>query len=112
LSGERASTARLLPHTMSALLDMTEQGADEYLQRHVTQLQAEGLPVTSSVRRGAPAAVIAHAAQEIDTDLIVLGTHGKTGMDAFWSGSVTPRILSRARVPMLLVRVHEPEIQP
>jgi len=111
LSGERASTARLLPHTMSALLDMTEQGADEYLHLHVTQLQAEGLPVTASVRRGAPAVVIAHTAQEIDTDLIVLGTHGKTGMDAFWSGSVTPRILSRARIPMLLVRVHEPETQ-
>jgi nucleotide-binding universal stress UspA family protein len=107
LSGERASTARLLPSTMSALLDMTEQGAEEYLQRHVKQLQAAGLPVTASVRRGAPAVVIARTAQETETDLIVLGTHGKAGMDAFWSGSVTPQVFSRARLPLLLVRVHK-----
>jgi nucleotide-binding universal stress UspA family protein len=112
LSGERASTARLLPTTMSALLDMTQQGAEEYLNRHVTRLQAEGLSVTASVGRGAPAAVITRTAQQVETDLIVLGTHGKTGMDAFWSGSVTPRIFGRAHVPLLLVRVHESERQP
>jgi nucleotide-binding universal stress UspA family protein len=107
LSGERASTARLLPGTMSALLDMTQQGAEEYLNRHVTRLQAAGLSVTESVGRGAPATVIARTAHDDEADLIVLGTHGKTGMDAFWSGSVTPRIFSRARIPLLLVRVHE-----
>ena len=112
LSGARASTARLLPSTMSALLDMTEQGAEEYLHGHVTRLQAAGVNVTASVRRGAPAAVIAHTALEVEADLIVLGTHGKTGMDAFWSGSVTPRIFSRARLPLLLVRVHKSEPQP
>jgi nucleotide-binding universal stress UspA family protein len=112
LSGERASPARLLPATMSALLDMTQQGAEEYLNRHVTRLQAEGLSVTASVGRGAPATVITRTAQQINTDLIVLGTHGKTGMDAFWSGSVTPRIFGRAHVPLLLVRVHKSEYQP
>jgi nucleotide-binding universal stress UspA family protein len=111
LSGEQASTARLLPSTMSALLDMSQQGAEEYLHRHVTQLQAGGLPVTASVRRGAPAVIIAQTAQEAETDLIVLGTHGKAGMDAFWSGSVTPQIFSRARLPLLLVRVHKSELQ-
>jgi nucleotide-binding universal stress UspA family protein len=112
LSGERASTARLLPSTMSALLDMTQQGAEEYLHWHVKHLQDEGLPVTASVRRGAPAVVIAQTTQEAETDLIVLGTHGKTGMDAFWSGSVTPQIFSRTRLPLLLVRVHQSELQP
>ncbi len=111
LSGERASTARLLPRAMSALLDMTQQGAEEYLHHHVTRLQAEGLPVTASVRRGAPAAVIGRSAREAETNLIVLGTHGKTGMDAFWSGSVTPRLLSRTHIPLLLVRVQESQLQ-
>lgn len=36
------------------------------------------------------------------TDLIVLGTHGKVGSDAFWSGSLTPRLLRRAKASFFL----------
>jgi nucleotide-binding universal stress UspA family protein len=37
----------------------------------------------------------------------VLGTHGKTAMDAFWSGSVTPKIATKTHLPLLLVPVHD-----
>jgi len=37
--------------------------------------------------------------------LIVLATHGRTTMDAFWSGSVTPKVLRQSLAPVLLVRV-------
>jgi nucleotide-binding universal stress UspA family protein len=36
-----------------------------------------------------------------------MGTHGKSGMDAFWSGSVAAQVSSRSRVPLLLVPVCE-----
>ena len=73
----------------------------------MTLLQNAGLSVTAQVQRGEPAQIIARTAEEIKADLIVLGTHGKAGMDAFWEGSITPKIARQTPVPMLLVRVRE-----
>jgi nucleotide-binding universal stress UspA family protein len=68
-------------------------------------LQAEGIKATADVRRGDPAMVIIDAAEQTRADLIVLATHGKTGMNAFWSGSATPNVTSRSVIPLLLVPV-------
>jgi nucleotide-binding universal stress UspA family protein len=108
LSGQRAATGRLLPTATTALLDITEQEAAKYLRHHLTRLQAGGLPVTAEVDRGDPAANIARAVEQVKADLVVLGTHGKKGVDAFWSGSLTPKLLSRFSVPLLLVPVRLP----
>jgi nucleotide-binding universal stress UspA family protein len=108
LPGQQAATARLLPGATSLLLDMSEEGAERLLRQKVAQLQAtEGprMPVTVEVSRGDPAAAIARTAQRVQADVVVLGTHGKAGLDAFWSGSVTPQVASRSRVPLLLVPV-------
>jgi nucleotide-binding universal stress UspA family protein len=107
LSGERAAMSRLLPSTTSALLDLTRQSAGDHLQQPMALLQNAGLSVTAYVQRGEPAQVIARTAEEIKADLIVLGTHGKAGMEAFWEGSITPKIARQTHIPMLLVRVRE-----
>lgn len=65
----------------------------------------EGFEASAHVLRGDPASVIVAAAVLAKIDLIVLGTHGKTGMDAFWSGSVAHRICSQSRIPLLLIPV-------
>ncbi len=109
LTGEQAATAKMLPGATHALLDLAEQDAEEYLQRHETQLRAAGLTVSADVRRGDPAETIVTTAEETGSDLIVLATHGKTGMDAFWSGSATPNVTSRSPIPLLLVPVGEKE---
>jgi nucleotide-binding universal stress UspA family protein len=105
LSGERAATGLLLPGAMAELLNVTEKSAVEYLRGHVNALQSTGLTVTAEVARGDPAKAIVNTAQRISADLIVLGTHGKTGMDAFWQGSVAPKVSSQSLVPLLLVRL-------
>jgi nucleotide-binding universal stress UspA family protein len=107
LSGDRAAAGRLLPGATRALLELAHQDAAQYLARHVTALQAAGLNVTAECRRGEPAPTIVDAARATGADLIVLGTHGKAGMDAFWAGSIAPRISSRTRIPLLLVPVPE-----
>jgi nucleotide-binding universal stress UspA family protein len=107
LSGEQAATAKLLPGATHALLDLAEEDAREYLRRHVAALQAEGLAATADVGRGDPVDVILGASKRRMADLIVLATHGKTGMDAFWSGSATPNVASRSVLPLLLVPVQE-----
>ncbi len=105
LSGERAATAKLLPGATHALLDLAGKDAKEYLRRHVAALQAAGIAATADVRRGDPVAAILDVSKRTMVDLIVLATHGKTGMDAFWSGSATPNVVSRSVVPLLLAPV-------
>jgi nucleotide-binding universal stress UspA family protein len=105
LKGEKAATGKLLPRTMTALLDMSEANAEAYLREHMQALQAAGLTVTAEVARGDAAAAIVGAVRRSNSSLIAMGTHGKTGLDAFWSGSLTPTIADRSPVPILLVHV-------
>lgn len=111
LSGERAIIAQRLPGATAALLDLAEQEAKEYLHRHATRVQAAGFTVTTEVRRGDPATVIVSAAEDLKTDLIVLATHGKTGLKAFWSGTPTPAVATRSVTPLLLVPVTDEGVE-
>ncbi len=111
LSGEETASAIWLPATTNALLDMSQQATREYLQRQAAQAAEAGIAVTTTVQRGEPAAAIAQAAQEVHADLIVMATHGKSHTDAFWSGSVSPRVSSKTRRPLLLVPVPEIKAQ-
>jgi nucleotide-binding universal stress UspA family protein len=106
LTGEHAVTRRLMPGATSAMLDMAEEGGEEYLRSHLVALQQAKLQVTAEVARGEPALTIVDVSRRVEADLIILGTHGKAGMDAFWEGSVTPRISSQSTVPLMLVPVH------
>jgi nucleotide-binding universal stress UspA family protein len=105
LSGPQAVTGALLPAATRALLDMAENAAKPHLLEHVRRLQGLGLAVTAEVRRGEPVAALAAVARETSADLLVLRTHGKAGTDAFWSGSLAPRLASQLKLPLLLVPV-------
>jgi nucleotide-binding universal stress UspA family protein len=110
LAGEQAATAKILPNATQALLDLAEQDAKEYLQHHIIMLKADVVTATADVRRGDPAIVIINTAEQKRADLIVLATHGKTAMDAFWSGSATPNVASRSVIPLLLVPVRRDKL--
>jgi nucleotide-binding universal stress UspA family protein len=107
LKGERAAVRQMLPGAMSALLELEEEQGRKYLRNCLKDLLGQSLKVEAEVRRGEPVATITDAAENLPADLIVLGTHGKTGSDAFWSGSATPKIASRSQIPLLLVPVRE-----
>jgi nucleotide-binding universal stress UspA family protein len=107
LRGEHAASSRLLPGATAAMLELAESGGQVYLQNLLPGLQARGLVVTGEVARGDPASIVAQIAEHIGASLIVLGTHGKAGTDAFWSGSFAPRISSKTSLPLLLVPVRE-----
>jgi nucleotide-binding universal stress UspA family protein len=99
------ATGRLLPGATRAVLDIVQQEAVSYLRKHASDLKSQGVSVSAEVARGDPADTIIDAAQAIQADVIVLGTHGRAGMDAFWSGSLSPKIANRLRLPLLLVPV-------
>jgi nucleotide-binding universal stress UspA family protein len=107
LTGQRAAAGRMLPGATAELLNLTELSAQEYLLSKVAALQPTGLTVTAEVARGDPSRVILNTAHRIAADLIVLGTHGKSGLGAFWQGSVAPKVMNQSDVPLLLVRVHD-----
>jgi nucleotide-binding universal stress UspA family protein len=103
LSGNQAASGRLLPGTTTIMLEMAESEAEAHLAQHAAEWQAAGLQVQTEVRRGDPAPQVVAAAK--NSDLIVIGTHGKAGMQAFWSGSVGPKIITQTHLPILLIPV-------
>jgi len=105
LSAERAGAGMMLPTTMTEILEFDQRGAVEYLQTVIQKLAVDHIPATAEVARGEIAPAILDAIQRVNVDLIVMATHGRTSMDAFWAGSVTPKVLAQSNVPVLLVRV-------
>lgn len=71
---------------------------------------AEGRPVTTLVREGAPGPEIIAAADEIGADLIVMSTHGRTGLARLLVGSVTEEVIRRSGRPVLVLRPSEREL--
>jgi len=58
-------------------------------------------------RKGAAEHEIIEAAKELNSDLIVLGTHGRTGVERLLLGSTVEKVVRRAGCPILIVRPHE-----
>ncbi len=105
LSGPLLTTSRYLPGTTARLLDMSVADAETYLEKHVADLTESGIVASCGVVRGDPVELVNETVTAEEIDLMVLGTHGRTGADAFWAGSMTPRICRNCRVPLLLVPV-------
>ncbi len=105
LSGQSAIAGRFLPGTMSEILEMSAQDAEEYIRAQLETLRGQGIEAEARVLRGDPATVIDDFARRVQAGLIVMATHGKPAMDAFWDGSVPHRVSGLSRVPLLLVPV-------
>ena len=80
----------------------TERGAalDELLAKEAPQ----GLVYTTASKIGYPADVIKDAAEASHADLIVISTHGRTGLKRLFFGSVTERVIHDAACPVLVLR--------
>jgi nucleotide-binding universal stress UspA family protein len=68
-----------------------------------------GIGVTTAVRFGDPAHAIAEYARGHGIELIVMGTHGRTGVSRALLGSVAERVVRKAPCPVLTVRTPERE---
>jgi len=104
ITGERASTARLVPTATAASLDLEEGEARAYIQQVAARLRSGSLRVSASVGRGEPALGLLDGAAQAGVEMIVMATHGRAGLDAVFSGSVASRIVARFARPILLVR--------
>ena len=68
-----------------------------------------GLHAEGELREGKPAAEIVRVAQQLHADLIVMGTHGRSGFQRWVLGSVAETVLRRAPCPVLTVPALAPE---
>jgi nucleotide-binding universal stress UspA family protein len=107
LEGERAAVRQMLPGTMSAILDIQQEQGSRYLAQLIQRVDRPDIDLQAGVARGDPVPTIIDTADKLGADLVVLGTHAKTGADAFWSGSATPKISGRSQIPLLLVPIKE-----
>ena len=105
LNARQSAAGTLLPATTAALLDIDEDNACDYLEEKIRLLKSKNIEVSAEVERGDPAKEVVQSAIANECDLIVLGTHGKSGMNAFWTGSVAPKIVEQTTLPILLVPV-------
>jgi nucleotide-binding universal stress UspA family protein len=63
----------------------------------------EGADVERHVAEGVPRSVILDHVEELDADLVVMGTHGRTGLSHYLIGSVTEKIVRASPVPVVTV---------
>jgi len=82
-----------------------KEAAEKYLANLAEELKKKGLEATGVVRTGQQVAVeIIDFAKESGANLIVMCTHGRSGISRWVLGSVALKVLTRAETPILLIR--------
>ena len=80
---------------------------EDALEEIRSRADEAGVEVVTDLEEGAPHTAILSYTDEADIDAIVMGTHGRSGLDRYLLGSVTERIVRTAEVPVLTVRMSE-----
>jgi nucleotide-binding universal stress UspA family protein len=82
-----------------------KEAVEEYLANLAEELKTRGFRVTAIVKTGQQVAVeIIDYAKEAGVDLIVMCTHGRSGITRWVLGSTAHKVIIRAETPILLVR--------
>jgi nucleotide-binding universal stress UspA family protein len=91
------------------VVERQEAEGESALDAAAERADAVGVELENHLRRGAPAEEVLAFVAETDTDLIVMGTHGRSGIDRIrHAGSTTERVIRGASVPVLAVPPDEP----
>ena len=99
-----ADTSRFQQATdPETLLGRLEDAGQNALESVRGQAVADGVSVTGTVASGPPARVILTYADDHEIDLIVIGTHGRSGMERHLIGSVTENVVRNADIPVVCV---------
>jgi nucleotide-binding universal stress UspA family protein len=116
VAGQAKASIELL-HIMEPVsygIDFTIESSDEREQKRTaatkkfealsSEFAAAGIAAKASLYGGVPADAILKVAAQSESDLVVMGTHGRRGLSHMWAGSVTEAILRRGAIPVLAVR--------
>ncbi|MBI2855492.1 MAG: universal stress protein [Chloroflexi bacterium] len=90
------------------LYEEMEHAATEYLRQKQVDIELRGFKVECTVGSGHPAAYVVDFAEKQEGSLIVMSTHGRSGIGRWIMGSVADRVIRATSRPVLLVRPQEP----
>jgi len=90
-------------------VESLRESGERVVAETVERIGDRGVDAESEVRTGDPYRGIVDYADEIGADLLVMGTHGRTGLDRYLLGSVTEKVVRTADVPVLTIRADEQE---
>jgi nucleotide-binding universal stress UspA family protein len=90
------------PEVVRRIIDSATEALDKVVENH-----AAGAQLTPHLTQGPAPTAIVERAKETAADLIVIGTHGRTGLERWLLGSVAERVVRTSPVPVLTV--HPPE---
>jgi nucleotide-binding universal stress UspA family protein len=102
---EYSGYATLLPEQS---LEDSRHDFLEYLEHVRDNRLPSNLPVQTEIVEGDEASVIVDQAFSTQADLIVMATHGRSGLSRWMMGSVTEKVLQQAHCPVLAVRSDKP----
>jgi len=94
---------------------LTQADRDQLLagiQRFIDEEAAPGISMTPMLREGSAVPEILHEAERMRADLLVMGTHGRSGFERLLLGSVTEKVLHKAPCPVLTVPGGAPDAVP
>ncbi len=109
------------PDLMYGIVPGADASQDLELERMsgLTNMQAfiqgagclNGIPLISRVEFGYPTSGILEQARIHDVDLIMMGTHGRAGLDRWLMGSVAQGVMSKATCPVLILHRPRPSLE-
>ncbi len=92
--------------SMSNMIEKEEVNEETtYLDGKVAELNKAGYTASAKVTEGLITDAILHAQVNEGVDLIVMATHGRTGLKHLLLGSVAEGVVRTARVPVMLIRI-------
>lgn len=98
-------TMALAPDVYQDMIDAMQEGAKRGLSRLQARLEDENVKVSSAILRGHAAASLLDYEKQVKPDLVVMATHGRTGLARFAMGSVTDRLVREGIAPVLVTRM-------
>ena len=105
MNADFSLSSQQLPSPQDVIDPKTLQKRVEYLRQASDWLKDKGFVVTVEARPGKPIDEIVKVAAD-SFDLIVMATHGRTGLSKFVLGSVTEGVLRRSPCPVLVISAH------
>jgi nucleotide-binding universal stress UspA family protein len=90
--------------TVSDIIDSMKKQSARKMKKLERKARAAGLTIYTDVRTGEVKREIESAVRATRADILVMGTHGRRGMEKWFLGSVTERMLRRSPIPVLTLR--------
>ena len=105
------TTDESIARTGEGVIDDLEGRGERIVHEAADRATERGVSVVPEVSHGIPHETIVEYSEKVDIDLVVVGTHGRTGFDRYLLGSVTEKIVCTSPIPVLTVREYSKETQ-